>query len=179
MISAGKFAATSRRVLVDEPPVGITEGGMIREGVDEQLDELRELARGGKKWIAEYQVARDRADRHSPRSRSASTRCSATTSKSPPPTSAKVPDDYIRKQTLKNQERFVTPELKEYEEKVLRAEERAIALEQRLFTELRERVSGECRRLQQTAEVLAEIDVLAGLANTGRQPALLPPRDDG
>ncbi|MCA9088524.1 MAG: DNA mismatch repair protein MutS, partial [Planctomycetaceae bacterium] len=69
-----------------------------------------------------------------------------------------------RKQTLKNQERFITPELKEYEDKVLRAEERAVALESELFQQLRERASQDCRRLQQTAEVLAQIDVLAALA---------------
>ncbi|MFQ5735160.1 MAG: DNA mismatch repair protein MutS, partial [Planctomycetaceae bacterium] len=77
---------------------------------------------------------------------------------------AKAPDDYTRKQTLKNRERFITPELKRYEEKVLNAEERAAALERDLFAALRDRVNRECARLQQSAAVLAECDVFAGLA---------------
>ena len=75
-----------------------------------------------------------------------------------------VPDDYIRKQTLKNQERFVTPALKEYEDKVLRAEGQANTLEQELFLALREKVAAQGARLNRTAEVLAQVDVLAGLA---------------
>ena len=150
-------------MLVDEPPIGITEGGMIREGLDEQLDEFRDLARGGKKWIAEYQ-AREIERTDIPSLKVGFNKVFGYYLEVTAANLDKVPEDYIRKQTLKNQERFVTPELKEYEEKVLRAEEQAIALEQRLFTELRERVSGECRRLQQTAEILAETDVLAGLA---------------
>ncbi len=77
---------------------------------------------------------------------------------------SKVPADYIRKQTLKNQERFITPELKEYEDKVLRAEERAVALEQELFDALKEQVAEHTTRLQQTAAALAALDALAGLA---------------
>ncbi|MBX3551871.1 MAG: DNA mismatch repair protein MutS, partial [Pseudolabrys sp.] len=76
----------------------------------------------------------------------------------------KVPGHYIRKQTLKNQERYITPPLKEHEDKVLRAEERSIALEKELFNALRDRVARECTRLQATAEVLAEIDVYVALA---------------
>jgi DNA mismatch repair protein MutS len=81
----------------------------------------------------------------------------------------KIPPHYIRKQTVKNAERYITPELKEYEEKVLAADERAKALEQRLFVELRERTAADARRLQQAAAVLAELDVLAGLATLARQ----------
>ncbi|TXT31331.1 MAG: DNA mismatch repair protein MutS, partial [Planctomycetota bacterium] len=81
---------------------------------------------------------------------------------------AKIPPEYIRKQTLKNQERFITPELKEYEDKVLRAEERATSLEQELFNALRERVATATARLKQTADVLAEVDVLAALATLER-----------
>ena len=105
----------------------------------------------------------------SPTSRSASTRSSATTSRSPTPTASKVPDDYIRKQTVKNAERYITPELKEYEEKVLTADEKAKELEYELFLELREAVAAARRRLQATAAVLAQIDVLAALAELARQ----------
>lgn len=149
--------------LSEEPPVTTLEGGIFREGFNPQLDELRDLARGGKKWIAEYQAKEIE-------------RTGITTMKVgfnkvfgyylevTAANKDRVPSEYIRKQTLKNQERFITPELKEYEDKVLRAEERAIALEVELFTQLREVASQECRRLQQTAEVLAQIDVLVGLA---------------
>ena len=149
--------------LVDEPPLATTEGNIIRTGFSDQLDELRDLARGGKQWIAEYQAHEIE--------RTGITSLKIGFNKVfgyylevTAANKDKVPDDYVRKQTLKNQERFITPELKEYEEKVLRAEERATALEQELFAALRERVSRECRRLQQAAEVLAQIDVLTNLA---------------
>ena len=149
--------------LVDEPPLQTAEGGVIRPGYNAQLDELRDLARGGKKWIAEYQK-REIERTGIPSLKVGFNKVFGYYLEVTAANMDKVPADYIRKQTLKNQERFVTPELKEYEEKVLRAEEQANALEQDLFARLRERVSAECRRLQQTAEVLAQTDVLTGLA---------------
>ena len=80
----------------------------------------------------------------------------------------KIPEDFIRKQTLKNAERYITPEPKEHEEKVLAAQERSHDLEYELFVELRDQVAAAARRLQATAEVLAEIDVLASLAELAR-----------
>ncbi len=149
--------------LVDDPPINTTDGGVIRTGYNSDLDELKDLARGGKQWIAEYQATQIE--------RTGITSLKVGFNKVfgyylgvTVANLDKVPDDYIRKQTLKNEERYVTPELKEYEEKVLRAEERAIALEQELFTALRERVCEETRRLQQTADTLAQIDVLTALS---------------
>jgi DNA mismatch repair protein MutS len=149
--------------LVDEPPLVTTDGGMIRDGFHEELDEQRALARGGKEWIARYQAQEIE--------RTGITNLKIGFNKVfgyylevTKAQVEKVPTDYHRKQTLKNQERYITPELKEHEDKVLRAEERAVALEQELFTQLRERVAGECRRLQRTAVVLANIDVLTALA---------------
>ncbi len=150
--------------LADELPILTTDGGMIRTGFNEQLDELRDLAKGGKQWIAKYQAEEIE-------------RTGISTMKVGfnkvfgyylEVTAAnrnKVPDDYIRKQTLKNQERFITPQLKEYEEKVLRAEDRSKALESELFSELRQLVAGQVTRLLGTAEVLAKIDVLTNLAS--------------
>ncbi len=151
--------------VVDEPPLAVTDGGIFREGYNSRLDELRDLARGGKKWIAEYQA------RESERTGITSLKVGFNKVfgyylEVTAANQSKVPSDYIRKQTLKNLERYVTPELKEYEDKVLRAEEQATALEQELYTALRDRVSQETTRLQQTAEVLAEIDVLTSLATT-------------
>ena len=149
--------------LVDEPPISTTEGGIIRPGFNSQLDELRDLARGGKKWIAEYQ-AREIERTGIQSMKVGFNKVFGYYLEVTAANLDKVPPEYTRKQTLKNQERFVTPELKEYEEKVLRAEEQSTALEQELFSRLRENVSAECQRLQQTAEVLAQIDVLASLA---------------
>src|SRR5207248_6288551 len=151
--------------LVDEPPLSVLEGGLIRPAYNAALDGLRDLARGGKEWIARYQAAEVE------RTGIASLKVgfnkvfgyyleitAAQAAKTP------VPADYIRKQTLKNQERFITPELKEHEEKVLRAEQQAQTLEQELFNSLRSVVAAQGGRLRQTAEVLERVDVLAALA---------------
>jgi DNA mismatch repair protein MutS len=151
--------------LVDEPPLTIAEGGLIRPGCNAQLDELRDLARGGKEWIAKYQATE--AERIGVPGLKVGFNqvfgyyLELTTAQL---AKIEVPADYIRKQTLKNQERFITPALKEYEEKVLGAEQQANRLEQELFIALRDRVAAHGVRLKQTAEVLAQIDVLAGLA---------------
>ncbi|MCC7420953.1 MAG: DNA mismatch repair protein MutS [Planctomycetaceae bacterium] len=149
--------------LVDEPPLGITDGGMIRSGLNPNLDELRDLARGGKEWMARYQAQEIERTRI-PNLKVGFNKVFGYYLEVTAAQAAKVPADYIRKQTLKNQERYITPELKEYEDKVLRAEERALALEQELFHALRVRVARDCGRLQRTAAALAEIDVLTGLA---------------
>jgi DNA mismatch repair protein MutS len=149
---------------IDEnPPLIITDGGMIRDNYLPELDELRELARGGKAWIAKYQAEEIE--------RTGITNLKVGYNKVfgyyLEVTAAhkdKVPDDYIRKQTLKNQERYITPQLKEYEEKVLSAEDKSKTLEQELFHALKERVALHVTRLKNTSEVLAEVDVLLSLA---------------
>ncbi len=149
--------------LADDPPLTTTDGGIIKPGFHPQLDELRALARGGKEWIARYQAAE--IERTGiPNLKIGFNRVFGYYLEVTAAHASKVPADYSRKQTLKNQERYVTPELKEYEDKVLRAEERAIGLEQELFAALRERVCAQSKRLQTTAGVLAEVDVLAALA---------------
>ncbi len=155
--------AAIESTLIEEPPLLTTEGGMIRAGFHAQLDELRDLARGGKQWIANYQAREiERTGIHNLKigfNKVFGYYLEVTATHA-----AKVPDDYLRKQTLKNQERYITPELKEHEDKVLRAEESAVRLEQELFQTLREQVSAESARLRQTAEVLAQIDGLTSLA---------------
>ena len=150
--------------LVEDPPLQISEGGVIREGVSTQLDEFRDLARGGKAWMANYQageIARTGISNLKVGFNKVFGYYLEVTAGQ----RDKVPSDYIRKQTLKNQERFITPELKEYEDKVLRAEERAIALEQELFERLKEKIADQTVRLQTTAGVLATLDGLAALAS--------------
>lgn len=148
--------------LVEEPPMLTSDGGMIREGYNAQLDEWRDLARGGKDWITRYQA--DEIQRTGiPNLKVGFNKVFGYYLECTAVQAEKVPADYIRKQTLKNYERFITPPLKEYEEKVLRAEGQAVQLEQELFNALRDRVSMQSPRLREIAEILAEIDALAGL----------------
>lgn len=149
--------------LVEEPPLAVNEGGIIRDGYHPQLDEWRDLARGGKEWIARYQ-AQEIQRTGIPNLKVGFNRVFGYYLECTAAQADKAPPDYIRKQTLKNQERFITPELKEHEEKVLRAEGQAIQLEQELFAALRDRAAGEAPRLRENAEILAELDVLVGLA---------------
>ncbi len=149
--------------LVDEPPLVLTDGGVIRDGCHPQLDEWRDLARGGKEWIARYQ-AEEIQRTGIPNLKVGFNRVFGYYLECTAAQADKVPADYIRKQTLKNQERFITPQLKEHEEKVLRAEGQAIQLEQELFAALRDRVAQQAPRLRENAEILAELDVLVGLA---------------
>ncbi len=149
--------------LVDDPPLSIKEGGLIREGYHATLDELRETARGGKTWIARFQAEQVR--------RTGINSLKVGFNKVfgyyieiTNAHGAKVPSEYVRKQTVKNAERYITPELKEYEDKVLRAEDRAFELEYELFMTLRDRVGAEAPRLVQAGGVLANVDVLCGLA---------------
>lgn len=149
--------------IIDEPPLNVADGGVIRPGYHPQLDEYRDLARGGKEWMARFQAQEIErtgiANLKVGYNRVFGYYLECTASQAD-----KVPADYIRKQTLKNQERFITPELKEYEDKVLRAEGQAVALEQELFQSLRSRVALQSPRLRENAEILAEIDVLSALA---------------
>lgn len=171
----GEVRAEIDAALADELPLSVTDGGIIREGYHPPLDELRDLARGGKRWIAEYQ-AREIERTGIPSLKVGFNKVFGYYLEVTAAQMHKVPEDYIRKQTLKNQERFITPELKEYEERVLRAEDQSKALEQELFQALRERVAQDCRQLQQTADVLAQLDVLANLASLAVSHGYTRPR---
>ena len=153
--------------LVDECPISASDGGFIRPGHDEQLDSLRDLARGGKQWIAEYQ-AKESQRSGIPNLKVGFNKVFGYYLEVTNAHHDRVPDDYIRKQTLKNAERYITPELKEYEEKVLSADEKAKELEYDLFLALRDAVAAERKRIQATAAALAHLDVLAGLAELAR-----------
>lgn len=155
------------RALVEDPPTSMREGGVFRSGFNDELDRLREAAQNGKKWIAEFQ------QREIERTGIQSLKVGYNAVfgyyiEVTKPNLSKVPPDYERKQTLANAERFVTPELKEMEAKVLGAEERASQLENHLFQELLDRVRTELKSLQDTAHALATVDVLSGLAEVAR-----------
>lgn len=166
--------------IVDEPPNTLTDGGVIRPGYSTDLDEFRDLMRGGRQWMAAYQ-AKEIERTGIPSLKIGFNKVFGYYLEVTAANRDKVPNDYIRKQTLKNQERFITPELKEYEDKVLRAEDRAKALEQELFTALRDQVATFVPVLLRTAEAMAEIDVLAGLANLAANAGYCRPvlRDEG
>ncbi len=161
--------------LEDDCPLVSHDGGFIRDGYDHQLDALRELARGGKQWIAAYQS--QEADRSGiPNLKVGFNKVFGYYLEVTNSHRQKVPDDYIRKQTVKNSERYVTPQLKEYEEKVLSADEHAKELEHKLFVELRDFAASEVRRLQRTASVLAQLDVLAALAHLAADRGYVRPK---
>jgi len=154
--------------LVDDCPLSSRDGGFIRDGVNPELDALRELAHGGKQWIARYQ-AEETQRTGIPSLKVGFNKVFGYYLEVTNTHRDKVPAGYIRKQTVKNAERYITPELKEYEEKVLTADEKAKELEYELFLELHAAVAASRRRMQATAAVLAQIDVLAALAELGRQ----------
>jgi DNA mismatch repair protein MutS len=149
--------------LVADPPLALREGGLIRAGYHPLLDELRETAKGGKSWIAKFQAEQIRQTGINSL-KVGFNKVFGYYIEITHAQGAKVPPEYIRKQTVKNAERYITPELKEYEDKVLRAEDRACELEYELFVTLRDRVAAEAPRLVQAGTVLAQIDVLSALA---------------
>jgi DNA mismatch repair protein MutS len=153
------------RTLIDEPPAISREGGMIRDGVDAELDELRGVSRGGKQRIAEMEEA-ERARTGIASLKIRYNRVFGYYIEVSRSNLGSVPADYHRKQTIAGGERFITPALKEYEEKVLGADERIVEREVEIFDTLRRRVATEAPRIQDTARGLAALDVLAGLAET-------------
>ncbi|HLJ95829.1 MAG TPA: DNA mismatch repair protein MutS [Gemmataceae bacterium] len=149
--------------LMDDLPLSPREGGVIRPGYDAALDDLHAIASGGKDWIAQFQAEEIRRTAI-PSLKVGFNKVFGYYIEITHAHAAKIPSDYQRKQTLKNAERYTTPQLKEHEEKVLTAEEKIHQREYELFTALRERVAEQTDRLLQTAEVLATLDVLASLA---------------
>ena len=153
------------RTIVDEPPAIAREGGMIRDGVDPELDELRTISRSGKQRIAEMEESeRARTGINSLKIRY--NRVFGYYIEVSRSNLGSVPADYLRKQTIAGGERFITPALKEYEEKVLGADERIVSREVEIFEAVRARVAADAPRIQDTARGIATLDVLAALAET-------------
>jgi DNA mismatch repair protein MutS len=154
--------------IVPEPPLTFADGGIIEAGVSPELDELRTLSRNSKQYLAQVE------ERERQRTGIGSLKVKFNSvfgyyieiSKA---NLHHVPADYERKQTLVNAERFTTPELKEYEAKILDAQEKIVEIERRIFAELRAAVAAEARRIRRTAMALAEVDVLASFAHLAVQ----------
>lgn len=166
-----------RRALVDDPPLSVTEGNIIRPGYSAELDEFRQLATHGKDWIANLQkTERERTGISS--LKVGYTKVFGYYLEVTNPNLAKVPDSYIRKQTLVNAERFITPELKEYEERILQAEEKLVALEYELFDKLRQKVATHAAALQENARAIATVDCLLAFAEVAHQQNYVRPMID-
>lgn len=156
------------QVLVDDPPAALTEGGLIRKGYNRELDELRTMAGNAKEFIARIQET-ERQRTGIPNLRVGYNSVFGYYIEVTKSYLSLVPKHYLRKQTVANAERFITPELKEYESKILNAEERIKRLEYELFIQLRSRVAGWTGQLLDLASILAELDVFASLALTARE----------
>ncbi|GGA24753.1 DNA mismatch repair protein MutS [Paenibacillus physcomitrellae] len=175
MDDCGDLASLIEEAIADEPPVSVRDGGLIRPGFNEKLDELREASKNGKRWIADLEAA----ERQATGIKSLKvgynkvfgyyieiTKSNLTS----------LPEGrYERKQTLANAERFVTPELKERESLILEAEDRMLDLEYGLFSDVRDQLSANIPRLQRLAEAVAEIDVLRSLAAVSAESGFVKP----
>ncbi|HLV00138.1 MAG TPA: DNA mismatch repair protein MutS [Acidobacteriota bacterium] len=163
------------RSIRDDPPATLSEGGLIRPGYHKELDELREIAQSGKSFIA----ALEAKERERTGINSLKVKFNRVFGYFIEVTRAhldSVPSDYIRKQTLAGSERYVTPELKEYEEKVLGAEERIVELERELFLQVRERVASQAPRIRKVASILARLDVLLSFAEVSAKNRYIRPQ---
>ena len=173
------------RELIDEaiapdPPTEITEGGIVREGFDEQLDDFRATERDGRAWVADLE-ARERDRTGIDSLKIGHNQVHGYYIEVTDPNLDRVPDNYRRRQTLKNAERFYTPELKRREDEILGAAERADSLEYELFTNVRSQVGAEADRIQALASAIAELDALASLSTAAVEREYVRPsvRSDG
>jgi DNA mismatch repair protein MutS len=165
------------RTLVPEPPLTVSDGGVIATGVDKDLDELRDLSRNSKQYLAQV----EQRERERTGIGSLKVKFNSIFGYYIEISKANLhlsPADYERKQTLVNAERFTTPELKEYESKILDAQEKIVEIERRLFADLRSAIAAEAKRIRQTALALAEVDVLSCLAHIAALRNYCRPRFD-
>ncbi len=152
-----------QKALADELPLSLADGGVIRKGYNTELDEIRSLASGAKEWIAAQQQ-RERQRTGIPSLKISYNNVFGYYIEITNTHKEKVPVDYIRKQTLTNAERYITPELKDYEEKILHAEEKILTLETRIFNDLRMLISEHAAEIQNNAELIGVLDCYVSLA---------------
>ena len=163
------------KAISNDPPFALADGGVIRENYNSELDELRSLSKNSKSYLAAVE-ARERERTGIASLKVRFNRVFGYYIEVSKANLHLIPKDYDRKQTLVGAERFVTPELKEYEEKILTAEEKILEIEKNLFQEIRNNIAGQAKRIRQTAAVIAEFDVLAGFATTAQRFAYSRPQ---
>ena len=163
--------------IVDDPPFVLREGGLIRDGFDAELDELRQIGREGKGWIARLEL-QEKEQTGISTLKVRYNRVFGYYIEVPRSQVARIPEHYQRRQTLANAERYVTDELKVYEEKVLGAEEKLVEREYELFLKIRQQVAVEGPRIQGSATALAQLDVLLGLAKVAHERNYVLPELD-
>lgn len=167
------------RAISDDPPINLSDGGVIRDRFDEELDELRSILANGKQTIAMFE-ARERERTGIGNLKIKFNNVFGYYIEVSKGQIERVPDDYERRQTVANAERYSTPELKEWEQKVVTAEDRILKLETELFQKVRDEVCRETRKLQTTARALATLDVLAAFADVAaRNNYVCPTLHDG
>ncbi len=165
------------RSIVDDPPFLLRDGGIIRDGYNAELDELRSISREGKGWIARLeQQEKERTGISAMKVKY--NKVFGYFIEVPRRFSDEMPEDYQRKQTLANAERFITPALKEYEEKVLGAEERMVEIEYDLFQQIRKATAEQGAKIQQTADALAQLDALLSLTDLAHDRQYVRPQID-
>lgn len=152
-----------KEALMEDPPLAMKEGGIIREGYNEEVDRLRRAKSDGKGWLAELE-AKEREKTGIKNLRIRYNKVFGYYLEVTNSFKNLVPDYYVRKQTLANAERYIIPELKELEDTILGAEDRLCALEYELYCEVRNKIAGEILRIQTTAKAIAKLDVIASLA---------------
>ena len=162
------------RILVENPPFTSKEGGLIKSGVNEELDKLREIKENGEKILKQLEE-KERKRTGIQSLKIGFNNVFGYYIEVSKPNLHLVPKDYIRKQTLVNAERFVTPELKEFEEKILSAQERIEKIEYQIFTELRKFITQNAERISKTAENIALIDVLLSLSKVAQEMSYVKP----
>ena len=163
------------RAIMDDPPLVIKDGGIIKEGYNEEIDRLRKAKTEGKQWLSELET-REREKTGIKNLRIKYNKVFGYYLEVTNSYKDMVPDYYTRKQTLTNAERYITPELKELEDVILGAEDKLFSMEYNLFTDVRERISKEVLRIQTTARALAAIDVFTSLAFVAEKNDFVRPK---
>lgn len=174
LLELGEVFNLLEAAIVNHPPLSITEGGIIKDGYHSELDELRTISREGKNWLIKLQQE-EREKSQIPTLKLGYNRVFGYYFEVSKSQQTKVPDYFIRKQTLVNGERYITPQLKEYEDKILGAEEKICDLEYRLFQEIRNRITEFGDKILKNAELIAELDCVTNLAEVAVQNNYVKP----